>query len=300
MNTIVHLSDKVSRSNRTWDDLINAIITPDCFGRAFEKNKISIILKSDRVAFGDDILAKLIKLNVIKDEAVRSEKEKQRMILDKDYAEKKRAEQEEFQKAILKKVNLIGESHPPFKRFSFDQYDDDYFFTTQSDLPEDRNFQVTNDGKIIEILYVFFPTEENITLRERSMSWERMCTEAKKARQEEDKRFPLGYVEYVLWDTEGCEGEETVISYEDAQMKGLFGIHACKSPFEERAIHRFPIEDDYYDNKESLYDDEDSYDGKEYSSKENGWRADTWDSLTDGMYGDMPDDFDGDYDFLGR
>ena len=28
--------------------------------------------------------------------------------------------------------------------------------------------------------------------------------------------------------------------------------------------------------------------------------GDTWDAMTDGMYGDMPDGFDGDYDFLGR
>jgi len=27
---------------------------------------------------------------------------------------------------------------------------------------------------------------------------------------------------------------------------------------------------------------------------------DTWDAMTDGMYGDMPDGFDGNYDFLGR
>ena len=27
--------------------------------------------------------------------------------------------------------------------------------------------------------------------------------------------------------------------------------------------------------------------------------ADTWDAMTDGMYGDMPDGFDGDFDFLG-
>lgn len=30
------------------------------------------------------------------------------------------------------------------------------------------------------------------------------------------------------------------------------------------------------------------------------YKRETWDAMTDGMYGDMPDDFDGDYDFLGR
>ena len=42
---------------------------------------------------------------------------------------------------------------------------------------------------------------------------------------------------------------------------------------------------DYYDN----YND---YDDHDYS-------RDTWDAMTDGMYGDMPDGFDGDYSFLG-
>ena len=30
------------------------------------------------------------------------------------------------------------------------------------------------------------------------------------------------------------------------------------------------------------------------------YMKDSWDAMTDGMYGDMPDGFDGDYDFLGR
>ena len=30
------------------------------------------------------------------------------------------------------------------------------------------------------------------------------------------------------------------------------------------------------------------------------YMRDSWDAMTDGMYGDMPDGFDGDYDFLGR
>lgn len=33
----------------------------------------------------------------------------------------------------------------------------------------------------------------------------------------------------------------------------------------------------------------------DYGQKE----RDTWDAMTDGQYGDMPDGFDGDYDFLG-
>lgn len=36
-----------------------------------------------------------------------------------------------------------------------------------------------------------------------------------------------------------------------------------------------------------------------YSDDEPDYHQDTWDAMTDGMYGDMPDGFDGDYDFLG-
>ena len=39
----------------------------------------------------------------------------------------------------------------------------------------------------------------------------------------------------------------------------------------------------YYDSYEDYHD----------------YERDTWDAMTDGMYGDMPDDFDGDYSFLG-
>lgn len=47
-------------------------------------------------------------------------------------------------------------------------------------------------------------------------------------------------------------------------------------------------------NCEYSYDrDCDYYDEPDYAQ-------DTWDAMTDGMYGDMPDGFDGDYGFLGR
>lgn len=33
---------------------------------------------------------------------------------------------------------------------------------------------------------------------------------------------------------------------------------------------------------------------------DNDYMRDSWDAMTDGMYGDMTEGFDGDYDFLGR
>ena len=41
------------------------------------------------------------------------------------------------------------------------------------------------------------------------------------------------------------------------------------------------------------YDNDDNY----YDSSD--WEEDNWYAMTDGMYGDMPDGFDGDYSFLG-
>lgn len=43
-----------------------------------------------------------------------------------------------------------------------------------------------------------------------------------------------------------------------------------------------------------------SYDRDYDYSEEPDYAQDTWDAMTDGMYGDMPDGFDGDYSFLGR
>lgn len=42
-----------------------------------------------------------------------------------------------------------------------------------------------------------------------------------------------------------------------------------------------------------VYSGRDDYDDTDYA-------RDTWDAMTDGMYGDMPDGFDGDYSFMGR
>lgn len=51
----------------------------------------------------------------------------------------------------------------------------------------------------------------------------------------------------------------------------------------------------FYDN--SWIDDDiiDNMDEINYSN----WKEDTWYAMTDGIYGDMPEDFDGDFSFLG-
>ena len=57
----------------------------------------------------------------------------------------------------------------------------------------------------------------------------------------------------------------------------------------------------WYTEDSRLSDSVRQYDGyyQDYED-EHDYRQDTWDAMTDGMYGDMPDGFDGDYDFLGQ
>ena len=43
------------------------------------------------------------------------------------------------------------------------------------------------------------------------------------------------------------------------------------------------------------FEEDYGYDGYD----DTDWERDTWDALTDGQYGDMPEGFDGDYSFLG-
>lgn len=83
----------------------------------------------------------------------------------------------------------------------------------------------------------------------------------------------------------GGNYSKAISLYEIAKEKGkdvTDRIHSLENMLEQKTknSHR-----DYYD-----YDD--GYDDHDYM-------RDTWDAMTDGMYGDMPDDFDGDFSFLG-
>lgn len=56
--------------------------------------------------------------------------------------------------------------------------------------------------------------------------------------------------------------------------------------------------DNYIFSADWRFDSEDN--GDSYDNDDYDYMKDSWDAMTDGMYGDMPDGFDGDYDFLGR
>ena len=64
-----------------------------------------------------------------------------------------------------------------------------------------------------------------------------------------------------------------------------------QSEYEMEETNNFnnECEDENYDYSRDYYDDYDR----------NDWMEDTWDAMTDGMYGDMPEGFDGDFDWLG-
>ena len=58
--------------------------------------------------------------------------------------------------------------------------------------------------------------------------------------------------------------------------------------FSEEVVSELNLSDDLTEiNSENSYDDDYDY------------RRESWDAMTDGQYGDMPDGFDGDYSFLG-
>ena len=56
-----------------------------------------------------------------------------------------------------------------------------------------------------------------------------------------------------------------------------------------------PVDDEEWDDAEDDY----AYDSYDRYDDDNDWMRDTWDAMTDGQYGDMPEGFDGDFDFLG-
>lgn len=73
----------------------------------------------------------------------------------------------------------------------------------------------------------------------------------------------------------------------------LYKIAASKGCEVNKRIDELEEEIERINREYSYNRDYGYYDEPDYAQ-------DTWDAMTDGMYGDMPDGFDGDYDFLGR
>ncbi len=94
-------------------------------------------------------------------------------------------------------------------------------------------------------------------------------------------KFYLKNVRYTVVEKDGVKQEfhlmEGELTYEGAY---------------EDELRRLKREDEDYRSLCEYRDSQDYYDDSDM--------RDSWDAMTDGMYGDMPDGFDGDYDFLGR
>jgi hypothetical protein len=103
-------------------------------------------------------------------------------------------------------------------------------------------------------------------------------------------------LKHPMWGIIDMEGNE-VLPVEYDSIWNFFGKDRDTTKVEKDGQeYEFSLED----RNLISYDDEDNYycySGEEhYSSRE--LEEYTWDALTDGQYGDMPDDFDGDYSFL--
>lgn len=73
-------------------------------------------------------------------------------------------------------------------------------------------------------------------------------------------------------------------------------IEERNDPFEEKEPYWFSVNIIASLSRDN-YNYDYNYDG---GDGDRDYGRDTWDAMTDGMYGDMPDGFDGDYDFMGR
>lgn len=69
--------------------------------------------------------------------------------------------------------------------------------------------------------------------------------------------------------------------------------------FKEDKVHTVSFEslNPNLGDEDDNFCDECDFDSEDY--RDNDYMRDSWDAMTDGQYGDMPDGFDGDYDFLG-
>ena len=83
----------------------------------------------------------------------------------------------------------------------------------------------------------------------------------------------------------------------DASFIASVRVEERDTPYNNKAPYWFSV--DFISFSDSDADDGSYYDDGVYEDPED-YERETWDAMTDGMYGDMPDGFDGDYSFLGR
>lgn len=106
------------------------------------------------------------------------------------------------------------------------------------------------------------------------------CEEQGIINEKGEEVLPL---EYTVWKFYGKD-YSTIKTFKDGE-EHLYTFGELNPDYEEP----YSSDNDYGYNSRTYYDEPDDRD----------YASDTWDALTDGQYGDMPDGFDGDYSFLG-
>ena len=119
----------------------------------------------------------------------------------------------------------------------------------------------------------------------------------------ESIHIPDGLKEIGAYAFAGCSGISSIYLSKDIEEIGIGAFDSI--PYE----YVYGIDEERFDNVDILFnvDRDDDYDASDsYGYDEDNsyrddydWRAETWDAMTDGMYGDY-NGYDGDYDFLGR
>ena len=138
-------------------------------------------------------------------------------------------------------------------------------------------------------IFDYFKTKCNKTLYKyfipRTLCEKQMLSSAEDiVKITDDFQFICSYAAFLL---DGDKLEEAKELYVRAKEKGCSGIEDILEDIDRRILEKKNRRRHYdYDDYDDYYDDHD-------------WMQDTWDAMTDGMYGDMPEGFDGDFDFLG-
>ena len=89
------------------------------------------------------------------------------------------------------------------------------------------------------------------------------------------------YIKWMIENIDNIAFSEEVVS----ELNLSDDLVEINSEKQERFEDNSWKDDDFYEH--NSYDDDYDY------------RRESWDAMTDGQYGDMPDGFDGDYSFLG-
>lgn len=194
-----------------------------------------------------------------------------------------------------------GESTAAFDNIML--IDKDYFFVRQKGL---NGLIDINGNMLIDISYIAFTIPVNGYFFGVSDKDEGTCdvelfkiengaTKCEKAISAGDIKDVMAKMAdgfFMLYTRSDCEGLKALCVYRRAIFDPAFAEKICDEQIGELYPYIYWFSDSYL-----LLKGDYSY---EIDNDDIDYERDTWDAMTDGMYGDMPDGFDGDYSFMGR